>query len=79
MLIIKQTKGLLPSQQRRNIKKKKHQKDCKSLRNLSEDKNLKKEIMLTMKKIFQMHTKKKMNKKLYYKRKKLLMLSNVKN
>lgn len=35
--------------------------------------------MLTMKKIFQMHTKKKMNKKLYYKRKKLLMLSNVKN
>lgn len=36
--------------------------------------------MLTMKRIFQMHTKKKMNKKLYYKRKKLLnYLSNVKN
>ena len=36
--------------------------------------------MLTMKKIFQMQKKKRMNKKLYYKRKTLLnYLSNVKN
>ena len=35
--------------------------------------------MLTMKKIFQMQKKKRMNKKLYYKRKTLNYLSNVKN